>query len=471
MSNRFGSALIPALLVLAVAAPGAAAAPVSVNLRVEGANKTIFDGPVTTDGHAVTTASSGGAQTCDGTNAGAYPSPVPVATAALDDAARLNSFTWDGTYSTQFFDFFVSRIGDETADPNSEFWSLYIDRQSASVGGCQQRVAGGQEVLWARISFLGTDPVVPLELRGPGSARTGEPVNMLVVDGDTGAPQAAATVNGTPTGSDGIATLTFADKGIYRLKAERPGEVRSNTVVLCVDPPGADPCTSSDSSAPNLDLTLPGERLASQRGRSRTMLVSWQADDAAGAGVSYYSVEAREVANGVGTAKLEPKEWRTLAQRTTLPRAHFRGASGKAYQFRVAAVDRAANRRVVETDPIVLPVDDRDGGLWRLSRGWKRSRRESAWGGTVVTARRAGATGVLRFTGRSVAVIGRKLARGGRLRVSVDGGKARTLRLRGRSAPRSVLWQSSTLRDGDHVLRLRSLGGGPVQLDAVAPQP
>src|SRR5665809_87421 len=86
---------------------------------------------------------------------------------------------------------------------------------------------------------------------GPGSARTGEPVNMQVVDGNTGAPQAGATVNGSPTGSDGVATLTFADKGIYRLKAERAGEVRSNTVVLCVDPPGADPCTSSDSSAPS----------------------------------------------------------------------------------------------------------------------------------------------------------------------------------------------------------------------------
>ena len=248
MTNRVWHGIPVALALLAAAAPVAVAAPVSVNVRVEGANRTIFDAPVTTDGHAITTPSSGGAQTCDGTNAGAHPSPVPVATAALDDAARLNSFTWDGTYSTQFSDFFVTRIDDETADPNSEFWSLYINRESASVGGCQQRVSGGQEVLWARISFLATDPVVPLELRGPGSARTGEPVNMQVVDGNTGAPQAGATVNGSPTGSDGIATLTFANKGIYRLKAERPGEVRSNTVVLCVDPPGAAPCSISTAT-------------------------------------------------------------------------------------------------------------------------------------------------------------------------------------------------------------------------------
>jgi hypothetical protein len=470
MINRVWHGIPVALTLLAVVAPVAAAAPVSVSVRVEGTNGTIFDGPVTTDGHAVTTPSSGGAQTCDGTNAAAHPSPVPVATAALDDAARLNSISWDGTFSTDFSDFFVTRIGNETADPSSEFWSLYVDRQSASVGGCQQRVTAGQEVLWARISFLATDPIVPLELRGPGSARTGEPVNMQVVDGDTGAPQAGATVNGSPTGSDGVATLTFADKGIYRLKAERAGEVRSNTVVLCVDPPGADPCTSSDSSAPSLDLDLPGERLASERGRSRTMLVSWQADDAAGAGLSYYSAEVREVSGGAATARLQFGEWRTLRARTDLPRVHFRGESGKAYQFRIGAVDRAANRRAVETDPIVLPVDDRDRGRWRFSKGWKQARRESAWGGTVTTAKRTGASATLRFEGRSVALIGRKLPKGGRLRVSLDG-NSRTLRLRGRSAPRTVLWQSQRRSDATHVLRIRSLGGGPVQLDAVAPQP
>jgi hypothetical protein len=470
MTNRVWHGIPVALAILGVAAPVAAAAPVSVNVRVEGANRTIFDGPVTTDGHAITTSSSGGAQTCDGTNAGANPSPVPVATAALDDAARLNSFTWDGTYSAQFSDFFVSRIAGETADPNSEFWSLYVDRQSASVGGCQQRVTSGQEVLWARISFLATDPIVPLELRGPGSARTGEPVNMQVVDGNTGAPQAGATVNGASTGSDGIATLTFADKGIYRLKAERPGEVRSNTVVLCVDPPGADPCTSSDSSAPKLDLTLPGRRLASERGRSRTLLVSWQADDAGGAGVSYYSAEVREVKANASTAQLKFGAWRTLASRTGLPRVHFRGNSGRAYQFRIGAVDRAANRGSVATDPIVLPVDDRDRGRWRFSRGWKRTRRASAWGGTVIAARGTGASATLRFEGRSVALVGRRLAKGGRLRVRLDG-RSRTLRLRGRSAPRTILWQSPTLADARHVLRVRALGGGPIQLDAVAPQP
>jgi hypothetical protein len=87
-----------------------------------------------------------------------------------------------------------------------------------------------------------------------------------------------------------------------------------------------------------------------------------------------------------------------------------------------------------------------------------------------VRAEEAGATATLRFTGRSVSLIGRKLAKGGRLQVTLDG-KSRTLRVRGRSGPRTVLWTSSRLKAGSHLLRLRTLGGGPVELDAVAPRP
>jgi len=94
----------------------------------------------------------------------------------------------------------------------------------------------------------------------------------------------------------------------------------------------------------------------------------------------------------------------------------------------------------------------------------------NAWGRTVVRANRAGATARMRFRGTQVALIGRKIARGGRLRVTVDG-RSRALRVRGRTRHRSVLWVSRKLDSGAHVLRLRSLGGGPVELDAVAPSP
>jgi hypothetical protein len=34
-----------------------------------------------------------------------------------------------------------------------------------------------------------------------------------------------------------------------------------------------------------------------------------------------------------------------------------------------------------------------------------------------------------------------------------------------------VLWTSRTLKAGSHLLKVRTLGGGPVELDAVAPRP
>ena len=468
------TALSLALLLTALAAaPAAHAFPVTVNLRVEGPTKTVFDGPVTTDAHDVTTQTAG-THKCDGTNGAAEPEPGPTATGALDDAAKLAGFTIDGPYGNfGIDDYFLERVGDEEIDPNSEYWSLWINHGFSDKGGCQKRVLAGQDVLWAGIPFSVS---IPLKLAGPDSAVTGQPVQVKVTDGSNGDPQGGATVGGATTGADGQATLTIPNEGIYRLKAEKPDTIRSNTVVLCVDPPGAAPCTSTDSTPPVIesgfgasDRDLPGRRLASRDGRSRTMLVSWGAQDGAGSGVAHYTVEVSEVADGAGASQAEP-EWRTLLDKAASNGLHFRGESGDAYRFRITATDRALNSSSIVTDPVLVPVDDRDRGVLHLSPGWKRTRAANAWGRTVVRASRAGATGRMRFRGTRVALIGRKLSRGGRLRVTVDG-RSRTLRVRGRTGHRSVLWVSRKLRPGSHSLRLRSLGRGPVELDAVAPSP
>jgi hypothetical protein len=465
MTNSIRGANAVALAVFAIAAPVAAADPVSVNLRVEGQSQTIFDGPVTTDGHQITTP-SGGTHPCDGTNNGAHPSPVPTATATLDDGARLNNFTWDADWFPSFNDFIVNRVAGEAAT-SSQFWGFGVNFAFAEAGGCQTRVQQGDEVLWIFDAFSKTHV---LKLAGPSAAMTGAPVTVTVTDG-TGSPLSGATVGGAMTGADGKATLSFAEAGVHRLKAERADSVRSNSLTLCVDPPGADPCTSGDRTAPRVvDVDLPGRELLSERGRSRTMVVSWQADDGVGAGIAYYAVEVREMANGLRASRVEPADWTLITGRTATPSARFRTDSGKAYQFRVTAVDRATNRGSAETDTIVVPVDDRDRRLWRFSRGWTRTPRPAAWGTTVRRAAKAGAGARLAFTGRRVSLIGRRLPKGGRLRVGV-GGRSKVLNLRGRSAFRQVLWTSRRLRDAAHVLRIRSLGGGPVEVDAVAPRP
>jgi hypothetical protein len=299
-------------------------------------------------------------------------------------------------------------------------------------------------------------------------------VHVEEFDGFSGTSAPGAKVSGVTTGSDGNATLSFPQKGIYRLKAERSDAVRSNAVVLCVDPPGAAPCTSTDDTAPSIDSNLdsddpalPGRHLASRDGRSRTFLVAWAGQDGVGSGVENYTLEVSTVNRG---ARASQTRWKTLVSKTGTTGRHFRGDSGSAYRFRITATDRALNSSTIVTKPVLIPVDDRDRGLFRLSRGWKRVRASGAWGRTVVRAEHAGARGVVRFRGRQVALIGRKLPKGGRLRVTLDGRRT-VLRTRGRSGYRRVLWVSRRVPAGAHVLRVRSLGGGPVELDAVAPSP
>lgn len=459
-------ALLLASLLAAVSAPAALAAPTTVNLRVEGVTQTIFEGPVTTDGHDVTSA-AGGTHPCDGSTVVTNTSTGPTATSALDDAARLKGFSWDGTYDGTFNDFLISRVANDTIDPSTHYWSLYVNDAFAQSGGCGQRVAAGDEVLWANSDFVTSQA---LQLTGPTQTHPGQPITVLVTNGPGGAPQPDAKVGDAVTGPDGRAALTFATPGIYRLKAEREASIRSNALSVCVDAADADPCTSGDKTAPVASVNLPAGGMATANSRSRTIVISWQAQDsqADGSGVATYTAEAREVIDGARASQDQP--WRTLLWRSKDTSVAFRGHAGRSYEFRVTAYDRAANASVPAAGTLSFPVDDRNRRILRLSHGWRGVKRAQAYGGRVIEPKKAGATARMQFSGTHVALVGRKLPKGGWLAVKVDG-KRSVLKLRGRSGFRTTLWTSPTLKPGPHVLRLEALGGGPVELDAVAPLP
>lgn len=454
-------AALAVTLVVAATAPAAAAAPVTVNLRVEGPTQTIFEGPITSDGHAVTTA-AGGTHACDGSLNPSNTTTGPTATAALDDAGRLAGFTFDGSYDSTFFDFLIDRVAGDTIDPSTHYWSLYVNSNFASSGGCGQLVKAGDDVLWGYSDFV-TDKA--LRLSGPNATRTGQPITVAVVDGG-GKPQADATVGGATTGADGNATLTFAQSGIYKLKAEKASSIRSNALSVCVDNADAEPCTSGDKTAPVASVNLP-KGFASAASKSRTITLSWQAQDPDGSGVATYTAEVRELSSG---ARASQADWRTLVSRTTATSVAFRGGAGKSYEFRVTAFDRAANASTPASGTVSFPVDDHNRRMWRLSKGWRGVKSSEAYGGRSIRPKREGASARLSFSGTGVALIGRKLAKGGRLAVTIDG-KRTTLRLRGKAVYRETLWTSPALTAGNHVLRVKWIGGGPVELDAVAPLP
>ena len=436
-------------------APAVLAAPVNVTLRIEGVTSTIYEDQITTDGHAVTTA-SGGTHTCDGTNGGVNPTPGPTGTAALDDAARLGGFTWDGPFFDSFDDFAVSRVAGDSAT-STQFWGLLRNYDFTSVGGCQQRVAEGDQVLWAFDAFA---KVRALELTGPTTATTGTAFPVTVTDGKNGAPQQGARVGGAVTGADGRASPRFTTPGIYTLKAEKDDSVRSNKLVVCVDPPGIEACRTGDRASPTARM-LPLPELVSDTSRTRSFSVAWDADDGAnGSGVASYDVEVRR----------DDGPFHILLEGTARTSTVFRGAPGSRYEFRVRAVDRANHRSAAVAGSTLIPFDDRDDEV-HLSRGWRRLERKDAWGRFVRHSTRRGAKARLRFVGTRVTLVGRRLARGGRMRVTIDG-RRKVMRTRGKSGFRSVLYRSAPLVRGPHTLRLTALdASGPVEIDALAVHP
>ena len=247
------AALLAAFAAFATATP-AFAAPVTVNLRAEGST-TPFEGPVTTDTKMV------GGQTCDGTNGGKNPSPGPTALGALDDASLSGAFTWAGNWDTGYQDFFVTRIGpDDTPGDFSKYWSLLINWQFTSDGGCHMQVHQGDDVLWAFQAF--GDQF--LRLTGaPARAATGESFQLTVDQNDgngTRTPAVGASVAGATTDAAGHATVSFADAGQHTFKATAPNTIRSNAATVCVYVPGSGDC-GTDKAASN---TGPAEQPAAQ---------------------------------------------------------------------------------------------------------------------------------------------------------------------------------------------------------------
>ncbi len=201
-----------------------------VNLRIEGASDTIYEAPILSGPRKITTP-SGGTHKCDGTKLNANPNPGNTPTPALDAASKLLKFPYDGTYFDNFEDYFITSICIST-QTDSQFWGLLVNYQFTPVGGCQQEVKAGDNVVWAFDAFNKTYflKVTPdLLLVNKGSSK-----EITVTDGSTGAAIQGAIIGGLTTDADGKATLVFTKTGIFQFKATRADFWRSNAVRVIV---------------------------------------------------------------------------------------------------------------------------------------------------------------------------------------------------------------------------------------------
>jgi hypothetical protein len=234
MIRRSGA--IGLLVAVAALAPASAQAkPVSVNVRVEGIRTTLFEGRITTDVHAVDAGDGSGAHKCDGTNGGANETPAPTLLGAFDTAVHQAGLTWAGSYFADFEDFGIDRVGPDSSDTkNNRYWGQVLNFEDTQVGGCQLQVKGGDQVLVAFNSFGRPK----LKLSAPTQATVNRPVQLTVVDGETGKPFRGALVRGKTTGPQGHATVTFSKVGTRRFKARSKDAIRSNQARVQVHAPG-----------------------------------------------------------------------------------------------------------------------------------------------------------------------------------------------------------------------------------------
>lgn len=111
------------------------------------------------------------------------------------------------------------------------FWGILLGFQFTPVGGCQQEVQLGDDLLWAFDAFSAN---AFLKLSGPSVVKKGENATFTVVDGQSGAPVEGAAVNGQNTGADGKVTLAFDTIGLHGFKATKESAIRSNKLELLV---------------------------------------------------------------------------------------------------------------------------------------------------------------------------------------------------------------------------------------------
>jgi hypothetical protein len=280
---------ISALLALTSAAE---AAPTTVNVRVEGATETLFEGPVSVTPHGVKATSDTVERPCDGINSldpwNTTPEPTPTSSAV--DAMSLIGETFDGQWYPGFNDYFIKRFGPD-AEKGGKSWGIVVNNVFTNVGGCQYQLDAGDEVLMAFNAFE-FRPILALFPAGysggsrplTATATLGQPFEVEVDSYEDDAedtppahPERAGSsafagadvspvttnpVNGfekvdvedpatVETDSDGKASITFNTPGWHRIKATVPATgpgateeeaIRSNRLDVCVPAVGQTGC-------------------------------------------------------------------------------------------------------------------------------------------------------------------------------------------------------------------------------------
>lgn len=447
-------------LVLALILPAAAEA-ITVDVRIEGANRTVFEGPVDSGVRQVKASSdAGGPRTCDGTNNGANSTAGPTATSVAVDALALQGQDFDGRWYPGFQDYLISRFGPES----SRSWGVYRNDQSSSVGGCQLPASTGDRILWAAGTSGGSTALLQIGVSGSN------PYTVAATT-PTGASVAGATVydadasgnlasTGVSTDANGRASVALG-AGYHRLKVGRSGYVRSARAVVCAEPCGGLPPDVAVRAIP------PVAQAGVQVSRAR------QLDSGYRRGL--IRLDWRLLRPGVGI-----RSWRIssddLSTRARLYRVRARGSGattaslrlprGRTYALKFDWTDGLLRSGRADFGRVIVPIDERSKSVHRAGR-WSAAKASTAWAGTLLR-------------GRAGARLRVKLARGkptlllsgghGRAVLRVTAGRTTRIVRVAKAKTGAHQFVNAFRRKGSGTVSVRVLRG-TIYLDGVAASP
>jgi hypothetical protein len=313
--RKLVAAFFAVSLLIVVAAPVVRAAPINVNVRIEGREETLFEATIPVSIHPIKASSDSEQRNCDGINELDPGNVVPAATPTLASVEAMESIgeSFDGQWYPGFGDYFITRWGPDAQDTVAgAYWGVLVNQSYTSVGGCQSQLNENDEVLWIWDAFKSrpTLALYPTEAHygeGPrpttAIAHLGQPFPVEVVafpDGGEGVPgdrpsragsspyagAKVAPVTTSPKGfqrantaspetvstnSEGKATFVFTTPGIHRIKATvgAPGAettaVRSNGLRVCV-PAAFGDCGEASPTSATLGPPAPGGSAANPTG-------------------------------------------------------------------------------------------------------------------------------------------------------------------------------------------------------------
>ncbi|HXW59202.1 MAG TPA: hypothetical protein VEJ23_06955 [Solirubrobacteraceae bacterium] len=244
-------------MITILAASPAQASPTQVVVRIEGRTKTLFEGPILTEGHDVHSSEPDGGNAaedieehpCDGINPNdpenAIPGPTP--TAAAVDAMSLIGETkqLDGQWYPGYEDYLVKRLGseEENAEKEGKSWGILVNNVLTNVGGCQYELRADDEVLWIFNAFE-SKPILGLfaasedyisgERPLTATAQLDKPFEVEVAayngDGEGRPPlrPERTSANTEPYAGADVSPVSTSEKGFETVETASPGTVTTN---------------------------------------------------------------------------------------------------------------------------------------------------------------------------------------------------------------------------------------------------